>query len=156
MDILIKNGIIVTACDIYKADIGIKGEKIVLIGKNLPEGNGRVINAEGKYIFPGGIDVHTHFQLPMAGTVSSDDFENGTKAAAMGGITTVIDFANQLKGQPILEGIEARRAEADGKVCIDYSLHLCIIDWNDRTKKELKEVIEYGIPSFKMFMIYCF
>lgn len=154
MDLLIKSGTIVTACDIYKADIGIENEKIALIGKNIPRNNAKVIDAEGKYIFPGGIDVHTHFQLPMAGTVSSDDFENGTKAAAMGGITTVIDFANQEKGKSLIEGIEARRREADGKVAIDYSLHLCLTKWEEINHKDLEKVIDYGIPSFKMFMIY--
>jgi len=154
MNLIIKNGTVVTACDTYKSDIGIEGEKILLLGKNLPVNNATVIDAEGKYIFPGGIDVHTHFQLPMAGTVSSDDFENGTKAAAMGGITTVIDFANQEKGKPLVEGIDVRRAEAEGKVCIDYSLHLCLINWKEITKKDLDKAIDYGIPSFKMFMIY--
>ncbi|MEQ8172895.1 MAG: dihydropyrimidinase [Candidatus Eremiobacterota bacterium] len=154
MDLLIKNGTIVTACDIYRADIAIEGEKIVLIGHNLPEDNVRIIDGEGKYIFPGAIDVHTHFQLPVAGTVSSDDFENGTKAAAAGGVTTVIDFANQEKGKHLIEGVEERRKEAEGRVAIDYSLHLCITDWHKHILKEIKETVDYGIPSFKMFMCY--
>ena len=154
MDIIIKNGTIVTACHTYKADIGIEKEKITLIGKNLPSEAKRTIDGKGKYIFPGGIDVHTHFQLPMAGTVSSDDFENGTKAAAMGGVTTIIDFANQEKGKPLLEGVFTRRKEADEKVCIDYSLHLCLLNWEEIAPGDMEKVIDYGIPTFKMFMIY--
>ncbi|MDP8247670.1 MAG: dihydropyrimidinase [Candidatus Tritonobacter lacicola] len=152
---IIKGGTIVTASDTYKGDIVIEGEKIRAIGSKLKPYKGtEVIDARGKLVFPGGIDVHVHLQLPFCGTVSSDDFENGTKAAACGGLTTLIDFAIQSKGKRIMEAVEARRAEADGKVCIDYSLHGGITDWNDRTRREIKKAIDYGIPSFKMFMIY--
>ncbi len=106
------------------------------------------------YVFPGAIDAHVHFQLPFSGTISADDFENGTKAAAMGGVTTVLDFAIQQKGHSIMEAVVARRNEADSKVCIDYGLHAAITDWNPQTQAEIKQVIDYGIPTFKMFMIY--
>ena len=155
LDIIIKNGNVVTASDTYVADIGVKDGKIETIGANLNAGQeSQVIDAKGKYVFPGGIDVHVHLQLPFSGTISKDDFENGTKAAACGGVTTVLDFAIQTKGKSIMEAVEARRAEADSKVCVDYGLHAAITDWNETTQAEIKKVIDYGIPTFKMFMIY--
>lgn len=154
-DLIIKNGEVVNASDTFTADIGVSQGKIATISQNLNADSGvRVVDAEGKYVFPGGIDVHVHLQLPFSGTVSADDFENGTKAAACGGVTTVLDFAIQTKGSSIMEAVEARRAEADSKVCVDYGLHAAITDWNEQTKKEIKNVIDYGIPTFKMFMIY--
>ncbi len=154
-DLIIKKGQIVTESGSYKADIGIMNEKIVVISRSLPAGAAEeVIDASGKLVMPGGIDVHVHLQLPFSGSVSADDFENGTKAAACGGVTTVLDFAIQSKGDPIMAAVEARRAEADSKVCIDYGLHAAITDWNDETQAEIKQVIDYGIPTFKMFMIY--
>ncbi|MFW9799887.1 MAG: dihydropyrimidinase [Candidatus Thorarchaeota archaeon] len=154
-DVIVKNGKVVTASDTSSADIGVHDGKIVSLGQNLIAGTDtQVIDAKGKYVFPGGIDVHVHFQLPFSGTISADDFENGTKAAACGGVTTVLDFAIQSKGSSIMEAVEARRAEADPKVCIDYGLHAAITDWNADTQAEIKQIIDYGIPTFKMFMIY--
>jgi dihydropyrimidinase len=154
-DLIVKDGTVVTAADTYKADVGVKDGKIITLGSGISPGpDTQVIDARGKYVFPGGIDVHVHFQLPFSGTVSADDFENGTKAAACGGVTTILDFAIQAKGHSIMEAVEARRAEADPKVCIDYGLHAAITDWNPQTKAEIKKVIDYGIPTFKMFMIY--
>ncbi len=154
-DLVISGGTVVTATDMFQADIGVKDEKITAIGKNLQVGSDTtLIDAKGKYVFPGGIDVHVHFQLPFSGTVSADDFENGTKAAACGGVTTVLDFAIQQKGSTIMDAVKARRAEADPNVCIDYGLHAAITDWNERTQDEIKQIIDYGIPTFKMFMIY--
>ncbi|MHA2426087.1 MAG: amidohydrolase family protein, partial [Candidatus Thorarchaeota archaeon] len=154
-DLVISGGKIVTATDSFESDIGVKDEKIAAIEKNLDVGSAStVIEANGKYIFPGGIDVHVHLQLPFSGTISADDFENGTKAAACGGVTTVLDFAIQQKGSSIMEAVVARRAEADSNVCIDYGLHAAITDWNEKTQEEIKQVIDYGIPTFKMFMIY--
>jgi len=155
LELVVKNGRVVTASDTYAADVGVGGGKIVSISQDLAAGpDTQVIDAAGKYIFPGGIDVHVHFQLPFSGTISADDFENGTKAAACGGVTTILDFAIQSKGHSIMEAVEARRAEADPKVCIDYGLHAAITDWNSQTQTEIKEIIDYGIPTFKMFMIY--
>jgi len=155
LDLIVKNGEVVTTSDTYHADVGVKDGKITTIGTNLnPDSDTKVIDAKGKYVFPGGIDVHVHLQLPFSGTISADDFENGTKAAACGGVTTVLDFAIQTKGQSIMEAVEARRAEADPNVCVDYGLHAAITDWNPQTQAEIKKVIEYGIPTFKMFMIY--
>ncbi|MEW5759468.1 MAG: dihydropyrimidinase [Candidatus Thermoplasmatota archaeon] len=152
MDLVIKDGTIVTESETFKADLGIENGKIVAIAKELK--GDKKINANGKYVMPGGIDVHVHFQLPFCGTVSKDTFESGTKAAAVGGVTTILDFAIQKKGKKIMDAVKERRNEADKNVCIDYSLHSAITDWNERTKEEIKEVIDYGITSFKMFMIY--
>jgi dihydropyrimidinase len=153
--LIIKNGTVVTSADTYKADVGVLDGKINAIAESLTPGHDTgVVDAKGMYVLPGGIDVHVHLQLPFSGTISADDFENGTKAAACGGVTTVLDFAIQTKGSSIMKAIEARRAEADSKVCIDYSLHAAITDWNPQTQAEIKQVIDYGIPTFKMFMIY--
>ena len=155
LDLVVKNGTVVTSTDTLQADIGVEGEKIVAISENLrPAADTVLVDAKGMYVFPGAIDVHVHLQLPFGGTISADDFDNGTKAAAMGGVTTVLDFAIQQKGHPIMEAVNARRQEADGKVCIDYGLHAAITDWNPETQLEIKQVIDYGIPTFKMFMIY--
>lgn len=155
MNTIIKNGTIVTAYEKFKADIGIKDGKIASLGMDLTaNGSTEVIDATDKLIFPGMIDPHVHLQLPFSGTVSADDFETGTRAAAAGGVTTVIDFAIPQKGQMLTDVIKARRAEADGRVYVDYSLHGAITDWNKKTQAELKKIIKSGISSFKMFMIY--
>ncbi len=154
MDLIIKNGTVVTAQDIYKADIGIKAGKIATIADSTSALKGtEVIDAGGMLVMPGGIDVHVHLELPFCGTVSKDDFENGTKAAACGGLTTLIDYGIQQKGHPVLDAIKARREKADGRVCIDYSLHGGITDW-EKARNEMDELIDYGISSFKMFMVY--
>ena len=154
MDLIIKNGTIVTDREQYEADIGITDGKIASIGKNL-KGTDQVIDAKGKYVMPGGLDVHVHLQLPFCGTVSADDFETGTRAAAAGGVTTIVDYAIQSKGNTLTSAVEARKEEADGKVCVDYSLHGGITDWNERTRDELRSLVEEeGIVSYKMFMIY--
>ena len=154
MDLIIKGGRIVTAEGSYKGDIGIEKGKIKAIADKLPQNSAKTIDARGKVVFPGAIDVHVHLQLPFCGTVSTDDFENGTKAAACGGVTTVIDFAIQKKGDTIKKAVDNRRAEADGKVAIDYALHAVPTDWNEKTKNELKKLFDEGYSSFKMFMIY--
>lgn len=154
MDILIKNGTVVTAVDKYRADVGISKGKIAIIADSIPEKSCKeVLDAKGKYVMPGGIDVHVHFELPFCGTVSKDDFLNGTRAAACGGLTTIIDYAIQQKGNPLMKAIKERRKCADGKVCIDYSLHGGITDW-DKARHEMDDVIKYGVTSFKMFMVY--
>ena len=154
MDTVIRNGTVVTATDIFEADVGIAAGKIVQVASEIAlEGGEKIIDAGGKYVMPGGIDVHVHLQLPFCGTVSADDFENGTKAGACGGLTTLIDYAIQSKGNKIMDAVTSRRAEADPKVCIDYSLHGGITDW-ETAKDEMDSVVEYGIPTFKMFMVY--
>jgi dihydropyrimidinase len=153
MDLIIKDGTVVTDSETFKADIGISYGKIEIVGQDLNAAD-QIIDATGKYVMPGGLDVHVHLQLPFCGTVSADDFVTGTKAAAAGGITTIIDYAIQSKGNTLTDAVKSRKKEADGKVCVDYSLHGGITDWNDRTKSELKSLVAEGIVSYKMFMIY--
>jgi dihydropyrimidinase len=154
-DTLVRGGTVFTATDTFVADIGITDGKIAALGEDLASTNGaKVIEAGGKYVLPGGIDVHVHLELPFCGTVSADDFTTGTKAAAAGGVTTVIDFATQDAEKGLMEGIRNRMAAADPKVCVDYALHSIITKWNDEIAAEVPEVIDFGIPTFKMFMIY--
>src|SRR5947209_4003768 len=120
MNTLIKNGRVVTAVDDYKAEIFIDGETVTTIGKTLDMEADVVIDAGGKLVIPGGIDPHTHMELPFGGTSSSDDFFTGTRAAAFGGTTTIIDFAVQTKGQSLTEGVDNWHKKADGKCAIDY------------------------------------
>lgn len=151
-DLVIKNGTLVSSQGKTRADLGIIGERIAATGLDL---QGReTIDATGKLVFPGAIDVHNHFQLPFCGTVSADDFENGSKAAAVGGVTTFMDFAIQSRPHSLMDAVAARRAEADPKVCIDYGLHPGITFWDDHRAEEIKTAIDAGYPSFKMFMIY--
>ncbi len=154
-DILIRRGKIVGASETFTGDIAVKGDTIQAIGKQLGiKEAGRIIDARGKYVIPGGIDVHVHFELPFCGTVSADDFYTGTKSAALGGVTTVIDFASQDRKKGLMARIQARRKIADPKVCVDYGLHGTIVKWDEHTPVQIQEAIEYGIPTFKMYMIY--
>src|ERR1700746_3642024 len=128
-DTLIVNGTVVTATDTYLADVGITDGKITAIGRNLSQENSkRVLNANGKYVMPGGIDVHTHLDMPFGGTTSADDFETGTRAAAFGGTTTLIDFAIQYKDQPLRAAFDAWMQKAAPKATTDYAFHCIITD----------------------------
>jgi dihydropyrimidinase len=151
-ELVIKGGQVVSADGTVKADVAIEGEKIVAVAEELA--GKKEIDASGKLVLPGALDVHTHFQLPFCGTVSADGFTSGSRAAALGGVTTFIDFAIQSKPATLMETVAARRAEADPKVCVDYGLHAGITDWNDERIQEIPAVIEAGLPTFKMFMIY--
>src|SRR5438067_5833570 len=157
MKTLIKNGNVVTAVDSYKADILIDGSTVVLIGKDLEKIAGaidRTIDATGKLVIPGGIDPHTHMDLPFGGTSSSDDFETGTRAAAMGGTTTIIDFAVQYHDQSLNQALDVWFAKAEGKAAIDYGFHMIVTDLPDSRLPELAGLIDQGISSFKLFMAY--
>jgi dihydropyrimidinase len=157
MRTLIKNGHIVTAVDSYTADILIDGETVTMIGKDLSSVIGSVdktIDASGKLVIPGGIDPHTHMELPFGGTSASDDFETGTRAAAFGGTTTIIDFAVQYKGQALNQALDAWFAKAEGKVTTDYAFHMICTDLPDERLPELKAMIDQGVTSFKLFMAY--
>ena len=154
-DTLIRGGTIVTATDTYVGDVGIVGGKISAIGLNLPaEGAGRVIEARGMLVMPGGIDVHTHLDMPFGGTTSADDFESGTVAAAYGGTTTLIDFAIQYKGQTLRHAFDTWMKKADGKAVIDYSFHCIITDIAGAQLDEMKAFVREGVPTFKLFMAY--
>lgn len=155
MKYLLKNGTLVSGERTEKQDILIEGEKIVKIAPHIEEEGAEEINVEGKLLFPGFIDGHTHFDLEVAGTVTADDFETGTKAAILGGTTFVIDFASQDKGGHTLkEGLDKWHKKADGKCSCDYSFHMSIVEWNEKTEKEVQYMIEEGITSFKLYMTY--
>lgn len=157
MRTLITNGHIVTAVDSYVADLLIEGETIAMIGKGLDQivvDADRKIDAGGKLVLPGGIDPHTHMDLPFGGTSSSDDFETGTRAAAFGGTTTIIDFAVQYQGQALNEALDVWFAKAEGRAVVDYGFHLIVTDLPDRRVPELKQLISQGVTSFKLFMAY--
>jgi len=154
MSVLIKNGRVITAVDDYLADIFIKNETVTLIGENLDIEADQVIDASGKYLFPGGLDPHTHLDMPFGGTTSADDFETGTRAAAHGGTTTLIDFAIQSKGSSTLEALDTWHAKADGKTAIDYGFHMIVTDLEDNRVHEMKMLANAGVTSYKLFMAY--
>ena len=154
MSLLIKNGRVITAVDDYKGDIFIENDQVNLIGKNLDVKADRVIDAQDKYVIPGGIDPHTHLDMPFAGTVSADDFETGTRAAAHGGTTTLIDFAIQTKGRSTLEALETWHKKAEGKTAIDYGFHMIISDLEDDRVPEMRKLADEGGTSYKLFMAY--
>ncbi|WP_240376849.1 dihydropyrimidinase [Bacillus piscicola] len=151
---LIKNGTIVTATDQYEADILIEDEKVAAIGVNLNEQADEVIDAQGAYIFPGGIDPHTHLDMPFGGTMTADDYETGTIAAAHGGTTSIVDFCLTEKGQPLQKSIDKWHEKANGKAVIDYGFHLQLLEATENTLKELPAIVKDGITSFKVFMAY--
>ena len=154
MSILIKNGRVITAVDDYMGDVFIENETVSLIGKSLEMEADEVIDASGKYLFPGGLDPHTHLDMPFGGTVSADDFETGTLAAAHGGTTTLIDFAIQTKGHSTLEALDTWHAKAEGKTAIDYGFHMIVTDLDDKRVHEMKMLADDGVTSYKLFMAY--
>ncbi|HEX8069748.1 MAG TPA: dihydropyrimidinase [Pyrinomonadaceae bacterium] len=154
MKTLIRNGRVVTAVDDYRADVLIEGETVSVIGAKLEMEADRVIDAAGKLVIPGGIDPHTHMELPFGGTQASDDFFTGTRAALHGGTTTIIDFAVQYKGQTLTEALDNWHAKAEGKAACDYGFHLITTDLEDERVPELHRVMGEGVTSFKLFMAY--
>lgn len=152
---IIRNGTIVTAADTYRADVLIEDGVIKQIGHSLSAEGAEIVDATGKYVFPGGVDPHTHLDMPFGGTVTADDFETGTRAAAFGGTTTIIDFCLTDKGKPLSESLKKWHAKAAGKAVIDYSFHLMISEINDAVLAELPSIVkDEGITSFKVFMAY--
>ena len=155
MKYLLKNGTVISGAGTRKQDVLVEGEKIIKVGEELSQPDAKVVDVSGKLLFPGFIDGHTHFDLEVAGTVTADDFETGTRAAILGGTTLVIDFASQDKGGHTLkEGLEKWHKKADGKCSCDYSFHMSIVEWNEETKKEIQDMINEGITSFKLYMTY--
>lgn len=157
---VIRGGLVVTATEELHADVLIEGERIAALaatGSDAAAGwqAERVIDATGHYVLPGGVDVHTHMELPFGGTAASDTFETGTRAAAWGGTTTIVDFAVQPVGGSLREGLDAWHAKADGNCAVDYGFHTIVSDVNDAVLKEMDALVDSGeSTSFKLFMAY--
>jgi dihydropyrimidinase len=157
MSVLIKGGLVVTSTGSFVADVFADGDQFKAVGTDLDYPADEVIDASGKYVLPGAIDPHTHLQMPFMGTYAQDDYQTGTIAAACGGVTCVVDFDLQQKGESLIEAIERKQSWADGKVAIDYSLHPAVMDPRPEVIEEVKKACQdYGTPSFKIFMVYDF
>ena len=159
MRVLISGGTVVNADGSAVADVLVDGETVALVGRELAGssvagGVERTIDATGKLVIPGAIDVHTHMELPFGGTFAKDTFETGTRAAAFGGTTTIIDFAVQSRGASLRAGLDAWHAKAEGNACIDYGFHMIMSDVNDETLAEMDQLVAEGVPDFKLFTAY--
>ncbi|MBO8194320.1 dihydropyrimidinase [Streptomyces oryzae] len=156
---LIKGGLVITAAEEMPADVLIEDGRIAAVAARNSAAAAsftadRTLDATGRYVVPGGVDAHTHMDFPFGGTFSSDDFETGTRAAAWGGTTTIVDFAVQTKGHALREGLDQWHAKAEGRCAVDYAFHMILSDVNDGTLKEMDALVEEGVTSFKMFMAY--
>jgi dihydropyrimidinase len=161
---LVRGGTVVSATGRRRADVLIEGERIVALLAGDDRGTtdraigdervDRVIDATGRYVLPGGVDVHTHLELPVSGTVSADDYPTGTRAALLGGTTTVVDYAGQDRGGGLLEGVERWRARAAGRTCCDHAFHLMVTDVRPDVLEEMADVVAAGVTSFKLFTAY--
>ncbi|MFF8606032.1 dihydropyrimidinase [Streptomyces sp. NPDC015346] len=156
---LIRGGLVVTAADELHADVLIEDGRIAALAAHGSDAAARwtadrTIDATGRYVIPGGVDAHTHMELPFGGTAASDTFETGTRAAAWGGTTTIVDFAVQSVGHSLREGLDTWYAKADGKCAVDYGFHMILSDVNEQSLGELDKLVEEGISSFKLFMAY--
>ena len=154
MGILLKGGTIITDTDTYSADLRIEDDKIVAIGKDIHKVEDEVLKVEGCFLFPGGIDPHTHFDLPVGYTITADDFATGTKAAILGGTTTIIDYATQFKGETLTEALGNWHRKAESRCYSDYAFHMAITDWNEEVAKEMLQLVQAGVSSFKFYMAY--
>jgi dihydropyrimidinase len=150
---LIKGGTVVTATETTRADVVIEDEKVAAIGVGMSVEADREIDATDRYVMPGGVDVHTHMELPFGGSFCSDDFETGPRAAGFGGTTTIVDFAVQDYGEGLRQGLDRWFAKAE-KACIDYGFHVIVREVNDQVLKEMDELVGEGVTSFKLFMAY--
>ena len=155
MNTLIRNGKVVTATQTLDADVLIEGEVIKEVRAGIPENSAaKVIDATGMYVLPGGIDCHTHLDMPFGGTTSADDFETGTRAAAFGGTTTIVDFAIQPRGTRMRDALDTWWKKAEGKACIDYGLHMIVTDLGACGLEDMDDLVNEGVASFKLFMAY--
>jgi dihydropyrimidinase len=156
---LIRGGLVITAAEETHADVLVEGGRVAALAAHqstVAQGwtADRVIDATGKYVIPGGVDAHTHMELPFGGTFASDTFETGTRAAAWGGTTTIVDFAVQSVGHSLREGLDAWHSKADGRCAIDYGFHMILSDVTEESLKEMDILVESGVTSFKLFMAY--
>jgi len=152
---LIRNGTVVTAAATIKADVLIEGEQIKEVRVGIPEAAAtRIIDATGMYVMPGGIDAHTHLDMPFGGTTSADDFETGTKAAAFGGTTSIVDFAIQSRGTKMRDALDIWWKKAEGRAAIDYGLHMIVTDLGGAGLEDMDDMVREGVASFKLFMAY--
>ena len=157
MDLLIKNGTIVNGSESFKADIAVENGKITQIGTDIaPTDNVKVIDASGKLVLPGAIDAHTHLAMPFGGTISSDDYFAGTRAAACGGTTTVFDFVLQDFGETMVDAVKRRDAMCAPVAAVDYSYHVAVKDVSGDLLDSIEDAVKFGVPSFKVFMVYDF
>ena len=156
MRTLISNGTVVTAATATEADVVIDGERIVGVVAPGTAGDGfdRVIDATGRYVIPGGVDMHTHMELPVSGTFSSDTYESGTRAAAIGGTTTIVDYAGQTRGSTLRAGLDEWMARANGRSYVDYGFHMMVTDVHAGTLAEFPEMMRAGVTTFKLFTAY--
>ncbi|MHB1675765.1 MAG: dihydropyrimidinase [Acidobacteriaceae bacterium] len=155
MALLIQNGTVVTAEKTFSADVLVESETIREVRAGIaPQAGHTVIDATGMYVLPGGIDVHTHLDMPFGGTTSSDDFETGTRAAAIGGTTTLVDFAIQARGTKMRTALDTWWKKAAGKACIDYGFHMIVTDLGDAGLEDMDDLVREGVASFKLFMAY--
>jgi dihydropyrimidinase len=152
--LLIRGGTVVTASGSFRGDVLIEGETIHSVGSSLNARADRTIDARGKLVIPGGVDVHTHLDMPFGGTTSSDDFETGTIAAAFGGTTTIVDFAIQERGGSLRAAFDAWLGKAEGKAAVDYGFHLILREMTPALEAEMGPMVEAGVTSFKLFMAY--
>ena len=154
MKTLLKGGTVVSGSGIRPLDILIEGETIARVGENLETAGAEIMDVSGKLLFPGFIDAHTHFDLHVAGTVTADDFESGTRASLRGGTTTIIDYATQYKGETLEEGLQNWFAKAEGKANCDYGFHMSISEWTPDICDEIQRMMDEGVTSFKLYMTY--
>ena len=154
MKILLKGGTVVSGEGTSVQDILIENEKIVKLGQSLTENDVEIVDVSGKLLFPGFIDAHTHFDLEAAGTVTADDFNTGSRAALLGGTTTVIDFATQYHGESLNHAFAHWLNKAKDKASCDYGFHMAISDWNAGVSEELTDMLDLGVSSFKLYMTY--
>jgi len=152
---LIRNGTVVTARETTAADVLVEGERIREVRPDIPAQAGeRVIDATGLYVMPGGVDVHTHLDMPLGAITSADDFETGTRAAAFGGTTTIIDFATQARGTCMRDALDLWWQKAEGRATIDYGLHMIVTDLGKSGLDDMDDLVREGVTSFKLFMAY--
>src|SRR5512140_2166930 len=153
--LLVKGGRVVTAVDDYAGDVLIEDGKVAAIftpGSGLSVADVKTVDATGKLVIPGGIDCHTHLDMPFGGTTSADDFETGTRAAAFGGTTSIVDFAIQARGTRMRDALDTWWKKAEGRACIDYGLHMIVTDLGVAGLEDMDDLVREGVASFKLFM----